>query len=295
MARRKYAKYMALAGAAQGVGQAVLQWDAERRRQSLLEIEAKYRQEERKEDRADRTAEREADRDFKLELADRDEAFRTDMEGTKQANRLAELGHADELKRKPNLNDPDLAKDFTGESIEAAQKAGKISLLDKRKDADSGSDAIVKTEWYLNAPPHERKVFDRVNKITNDGGTLSAEERSKQVAGLYSAFAKLPDSERRTRLYSMGLIKSRFIKDEEDKDALQGPELEDAVIDYYRKRLDSIAPPEPPGISLLSDELGQGSQPGSRRDNPVDAAQLSAPPPSGTWVKRIDGRVEQVR
>jgi hypothetical protein len=280
MARRKYAKYMALAGAVQGVGQAALQWNDERRRQSLLEIEAQYRQQEREEDRAYRTEERAEDRDFKLKLADRDEAFRTDMEATSQASRLSELERADELKRKPNLNDPKLAKDYTGESIEAARKSGNIALLEPRKDAGSDSDAIVKTDWYLQATPKERAVYDRVNKISDDRGTLSAEERAKQVASLYSAFAKLPKYERRDRLKSMGL----------DEDAMEGRALENAVIDYYRDAVDFIAPPST-GISLLDDNPGQQ---GASRDNPLSVGPNDPPPPSGTWVRLPDGRVGQV-
>lgn len=274
MARRKYAKYMALAGAVQGVGQGILQGIEARRQQSLLEIQEKYRQQERAEDRRVRKEENEADREFRLNLED-----------TRQSNRMSELERAEALRRETKRNDPGLAKDFTGDSLEQYREGGyDIALLDPRVDSADMPADWRSTRLYMAASEEEREVYDRINKIGDKG--LTDKDRSKSVNDLYEAFAKLPKYERRDRIKTMGLPED-----------LTGQDLEKAVIDYYRETVNYIAPldPEPTGIGLFRDNPGQEGQPGSSRENPVDATQLTAPPPSGTWVRRPDGTVAQVR
>lgn len=281
MPRRKYAKYMALSGAVTGVAQGLSDAMAARWRQNLLEIQEKYRQQERADERAFRSEEREADREF-----------RTDLLDTQHTNRLAEAEYAEGLRRKPNLDDPKLPETFTGESIRAAREAGDPSLLDPRKDSttDGRTAGRKDYEFFKDLPPEEREIWEHVNNIKDDG--LTEKDRTKYVLDLYSALEKMGIRDRKDRLHSMGVTYDPKDKEtDESLTVLQGDELENAVIGHYRELINSIAPPqEPVGLGLYQ----QSGNPGSSRDNPLTVGPNDPQPPTGTWVKLPDGRIGQV-
>lgn len=282
MPRRKYAKYMALSGAVTGVAQGLSQAMAARWRQNLLEIQEQYRQQERADERAYRAEERADDREF-----------RSGLEETRHANRLAELSTAESLRRESKLKDPDLAKDFTAESIRAYREADNdIALLDPRKDSTTdGRTAGQKDfETFMALSPEERKVWEHVNNIGDDG--LTDRDRARYVLDFYSAFEKMGTRDRKDRLHSMGLTYDPKDKEaDESLTVLQGEELKNAVIENYRELVNSIEPPqEPVGLGLYQ----QSGGPGSSRDNPIPASSFDSKPPSGTWVRLPDGKVVQV-
>lgn len=138
--------------------------------------------------------------------------------------------------------------------------------------------AIANTEYYAQLTPEQRAIFDRVNKISEQGA-LTEKDVAKSAIDLYTSFSKMDRLEKKAYLESLGI-------DPKTK----GEALQKELIGKFKATIRSFAP-ETPG-PLMGGTSGVGV-PGSSPDNPIDGASLSGPPPSGTWVS-YHGRVKRM-
>ena len=153
------------------------------------------------------------------------------------------------------------------------------------------SAAIQNVEYYKGLDDSGKAVFERVNKISEQG-ELTEKDIAKASIDLYNNFMAKDRLEKKDALKSMRL-------DPE----LTGDDLQAALIAKFQGAIRAIAappeapqtftPPATPVAPVGAPLTGMGA-PGSSQKNPLDVTPQSPPPPSGTWIRSLDGRVMQV-
>lgn len=297
------AKWLAMAGAVEGISSALIQRSKDRREESLEQIRMQYLANQKAADR-------------KLTLADRanERTYNAERDATKQENAIALLNRQHELGNEFNWNDPNNIKSFS--NVAEAKAAKDPTLLQPRmaaSDKDMPAD-IRSAKAYQEAGPEFQEVYDRINKISQTE-QVTTKELATQAFKIKEAFMKADRYDRPAIAEILGI----------PKDA-SGKQLDQAIMDSVARTIgaaakytetenapsggaiglmnsDPVLPPDGPQLNDLPPPQEQSMMqqspqsmgvPGASRDNPADASQFSERPPVGTWVRLSDGRVIQI-